>query len=281
MYIKYLKVAARWLLYALGAVIALLILGLSILYLTSTARNDRDWTVDQAVLPYAEFNGDLVTIHNIRNFTYRSTTDYTPAYYDKTFKISGLTSVDFIVEPLRPKYVAHTFVSFGFTDGSYVAVSAEIRKEKGESFSPLKGLLDRYELMYVIADERDVIRLRALHRKDEVNLYPVNVSKEHAQQLFVSMLTRANTLAEKPEFYNTLTNTCTTNIVDHINEIAPGTLPWDLRIVLPRDSDIYAYELGLIDTTEPLETLRANSKINDLVKQYENDPEFSQKIRGN
>ena len=49
--------------------------------------NHRDWAVDQAILPYAEIHGPLVTIHNIRNFRYTSTSQYTPAYYDKTFDV--------------------------------------------------------------------------------------------------------------------------------------------------------------------------------------------------
>lgn len=248
-------------------------------HITTTPSNDRRWTQDQAVLPYAEFNGAEVTIRNIRNFIYASTTAYTPQYYDKTFNLDELESVDFIVEPLKPIAVAHTFVSFGFKDGNHIAVSVEIRKEVGESFSPLRGLFNQFELMYVIADERDVLQLRALHRKDPLYLYPTKISQEKARTLLLSMLTRANTLHETPEFYNTITSTCTTNIVDHINELEKGLVPWDLRVIFPLRSDAYAYELGLIDTSLPFEDLQQRQLINEYVETYADDPNFSQKIR--
>lgn len=252
---------------------------LLITYAASTPRNDRDWTLDQMILPSVDFEGDQITIHNIRNFTYTGETTYESGYYDRTYNLNELVSVDFIVEPLAPIAIAHTFVSFGFSNGEYVALSVEIRKEKGESFSPLKGLFDQFELMYVIADERDVIKLRALHRKDTLYLYPVVVSKEKAKELFLNMLTRANTLRENPEFYNTLTSTCTTNIVDHINAISPNRVPWNLSLIFPKDSDMYAYDLGLIDTSIPFFELRGQSEINQYIEEYANHPDFSQKIR--
>lgn len=253
---------------------------LSVTYLVSTPKNDRNWTLDQAVLPSAEFDGDTVTIRNIRNFSYTSTSTYTPNYYDKTFNLNELETVDFIVEPLKPVAVAHTLLSFGFTNGDYVAISVEIRKEKGEVYSPLRGLLDRFELMYVIADERDVLTLRAIHRKDELLLYPVRVSQEKARELFVSMLNRANTLREHPEFYNTLSSTCTTNIVDHVNEIAEEkVIPWDLRLIFPRSSDEYAYELGLLDTSLPFPELRKRQRVDRIIAEHESSPDFSNVIR--
>ncbi len=249
------------------------------IYVLSSPRNDRDWTEDQTILPEVSFNENIVTINNIRNFLYTSETEYTPQYYSKTFNLDDLETVDFIVEPLASIAVAHTFVSFGFKDGNYISISVEIRKERGEEFSPLKGLLDQFELMYVIADERDVIRLRALHRKDQLFLYPINISKEKARELFVHMTARAQTLTQHPEFYNTLTSTCTTNIRDHVNAITDATLPWDMRVLFPLNSDEYAYELGLINTTLPLKEIRNFYEINSLVEVYADDPAFSERIR--
>ncbi len=262
-------------------VAGLLLIGsfLLLVYAFSTPKNDRDWTMDQTILPYAEFDGDMVTIRNIRNFSYTSVTEYIPNYYDKTFNLNELVSVDFIVEPLKPVAIAHTFMSFGFENGDHIALSVEIRKEKGEAFSPLRGLLDQFELMYVIADERDVMQLRALHRHDKLLLYPAIVTKEKMRELFVSMLMRANKLADEPEFYNTLTSTCTTNIVDHINAITERKVPWDFRVLFPLDSDEYAYELGLIDTSIPFTELRKKQEINEYVEKFANAPDFSIKIR--
>lgn len=241
--------------------------------------NDRDWTTDQAVLPTAEIDGDRVTIRSIRNFAYRTTTDYTPAYYDKTFDLSKLESVWFMVEPFSGYGLAHTLLSFGFEGGDFVAISVEIRKEKGESFSPWKGLWRNFELMYVIADERDVIKLRSNYRNDRVYLYPMKTTSERKRKLFLEMLGRANKLAAQPEFYNTLTNTCTTNIVRHVNSIKSGRVPFNIAILFPEYSDRFAYDLGLIDTKLPWEAVRAHFTINDKASAYADDPRFSVRIR--
>lgn len=242
---------------------------------------DRDWTPDQAVLARAEISGNTVSITNIRNINYRTTSDYDVRYYDKTFDLDKLESVWYMVEPFsgHGAGAAHTLLSFGFEGGDYVAISVEIRKEKGESFSPVKGILRQYELVYVIADERDVIKLRSNYRKDDVFLYPVITSKERMQKLFVSMLLRAGKLATEPEFYNTLTSTCTTNLVAHVNEMVPGRIPFSYKVLMPAYSDELAREIGLIDNTLSIEELRAKYKINDRALQYAYDPLFSQRIR--
>jgi len=242
--------------------------------------HNRNWTLDQAVLPEAEIDGNLVHIKNIRNFTYRSTSDYTPGYYDKTFDLTKLERVYYIVEPFSDfKGAAHTFVSFEFEGPEFVAVSTEIRKEQGESFSALKGLFKRYELMYVIADERDAVKLRSNYRKDDVFIYPIKTTKERMQTMFLSLMERTNGLKEKPEFYNTLTNTCTTNIVSHVNTVVPGRVPFDPRILFPGYSDEFAYELGLFDTDLSFEEARQKFRINELAEEYADSPDFSQKIR--
>lgn len=249
------------------------------LHLFIQPSNDRNWAKDQMVLPYAEFDGTEVTVRNIRNFTYASTTEYTPAYYDKTFDLDELETVDYIVEPFGGIGAAHTFLSFGFRDGSYLAISIEIRKQIGETFSPLKGFLRQYELMYVIADERDAVKLRSNYRKDDVYLYPVEATHEHVRTLFVDMLNRANTLTQKPEFYNTLTNNCTTNIADHINDISPSRISWDYRLLFPENSDRLAQELGLIAQHTSIEEARMQHRINEKAEKYADDPEFSKRIR--
>lgn len=259
------------------AVIAIIFI---IFFYSQQPSNNRDWTQDQKILPYAEFlKDDKILVRNIRNFEYRSTSDYTPNYYNKTFDLNKLTSVDYLVEPFGSIGAAHTFISFGFKGTDFVSISVEIRKEKEEEFSPIKGVLKQYELMYVIADEKDVVALRTNHRKDPVYLYPIKTTQEKMQILFLNMLKRANKLKETPEFYNTLTNTCTTNIANHVNEITPNKIPWDIRLLLPENSDELAYEIGLIDNSLTLEQSRKKYLINDRAKLYANDPNFSIKIR--
>lgn len=266
--------------YFLGFVLVLILAYLALMVMVRPSL-DRDWTPDQAVLARAEISGTTVRITNIRNIDYRTTKDYDVRYYDKEFDLNKLETVWYMVEPFsgHGAGAAHTLVSFGFADGEYVAISVEIRKEKGESFSPIKGLLRQYELVYVIANERDVIKLRSNYRKDEVFLYPVNTSKENMQKLFLSMLERANKLATEPEFYNTLTSTCTTNLVSHVNEIVPGRIPFSLKVLMPAYSDELAREIGLIDNTLSIEELRAKYKINDKAPLYADDLLFSKRIR--
>jgi hypothetical protein len=243
---------------------------------------NRDWSPDETVLAHADISGNTVEISNIRDIEYRTTSDYDVYYYDKSFDLDKIQSVWYVVEPFsgHGAGAAHTFVSFGFEGGDYVAISVEIRKEKGESFSPVKGIMRQYELVYVVADERDLIKLRTNFRMDDVFLYPVNTTKENMQKLFVSMLTRANKLATEPEFYNTLTNTCTTNLVKHVNEIVPGRIPFSYKVLMPAYSDELAREIGLINNALSIEDLREKYRINYKALIYADDPQFSQRIRG-
>lgn len=250
-----------------------------IFFFSRTPSNNRDWAVDQSILPYAVFNDNTVDIFNIRNFTYQSDTSYEPGYYDHTYNLDELQSVDYIVEPFGNPGAAHTMLSFGFKNGDYLSISVEIRKEKGESFSPFKGIIRDYEIMYVIADEKDAVKLRSNYRKDKVYVYPVETTPEKMRELFVDMLNRANGLVDTPEFYNTLTNTCTTNIAKHINNISENRVPRDLRLLLPENSDALAYELGLIDNSIPLEELREKHLINDRAMEHADSPNFSEMIR--
>lgn len=240
----------------------------------------RDWNEDQKVLQTVEVKDNFITVKNVRNFTYRSTSDYTPGYYDKTYDLNKLKKVYFIVEPFSG-YVgaAHTFLSFEFEDNVFVSISVEIRKEKGESFSAVKGLLRQYELTYVIADEKDVVKLRSNYRKDQVYVYPVKADLEKSKTLFLSMIQRADKLAKDPEFYNTLTNTCTTNIASHVNDITSNRVPFNLAILFPANSDHLAYDLGLIDTDLSFDEARKKFLINEKAEKYADDENFSVKIR--
>ena len=242
---------------------------------------NRNWTANQKVLAEAFIDGDKVNIKNIRNIKYRTKSDYDVAYYDKTFDLNKLESVWFMVEPFSGHGfgAAHTLVSFGFEGGDYVSISVEIRKEEGESFSVQKGLLRQFELVYVIADEKDVIKLRSNYRKDKVFMYPVLTEKENMRKLFVSMLNRNNKLAKEPEFYNTLTSTCTTNIVSHVNEISKGRIPLSYKVLMPAYSDEFAQKIGLIEQNIPIDKLREKYLINEKAEKYADDENWPKRIR--
>lgn len=243
--------------------------------------NDRDWIPEHKVLAYAEFHGDQVTIHNVRNaefFTYR---DCIVKHYDKTYDLSKIQSVDFVVIPFSEiKAVAHTLLSFGFEGGEHVGISVEVRLENGEGYDPALGAFGQFELIYVIADERDLIPVRVEHRDVDVYVYRSTAPPEMARKLLVDMLQRANQLHEHPEFYDTLGNNCTTNIVRHINAIAPGKVPYDYRVLFPGYADKLAYDLGLIDNRLPFAEVKRRARVNEAVLKYKNHPQFSAKIRG-
>lgn len=241
---------------------------------------NRDWTSDQKVLPDISFNDNVVTIKNVRNISYRSTGDYELSFYNKTINLDDIKSAWYLVEPFGRFGAAHTLASFGLEDGSYIAVSAEIRKEAGEKFSPLKGILRNYELVYVIADEADVIKLRTNYRKDEVRLYPIKADKEKIQSVFIDMLKRARKLAEKPEFYNTITNNCTTNLVHHVRKFSDKRIPWyDLRYLMPEHSDEIAYNAGILDTDLSINDARQHFSITEKAQLCSEKENFSACIR--
>jgi len=244
--------------------------------------NERVWAVDQQRLPLAEFgkDGNSVTVRNIRNCSYITGDTFVIDYYDDTFPLDDVRSVDYFVVPFTAMpSLAHTMISFGMADGRYLGVSVEVRKEAGETYSPLRGIMRQYEIMYVVADERDMIQLRTHARGDQVYLYRTKATPEIAQKMFVEVMRRANKLAEEPEFYDTLVNNCTTNIADHVNELAPGRVPYDYRLMLPGLSDRLLYDVGLIDTSAPFEDVKRRSNITAKARQFDRHPEFSRLIR--
>jgi hypothetical protein len=243
--------------------------------------NDRDWIDEQKVLAYADIGEDQVRVHHVRNaqfFTYR---DCIVDYYDKTYDLSKISTVDFVVIPFADnRAIAHTLLSFGFEGGEHVGVSVEVRLEKGESYSTAAGLLGQFELMYVVADEHDLLPVRPEFRHVDVLLYRTTATPAQARALFLDVMKRVNQLHDQPEFYDTLRNNCTTNIVRHINTLAPGKIKYDYRVLLPGYADELAYELGLIDNSLPFAEVRRRARISDLILQYKDDPRFSERIRG-
>jgi hypothetical protein len=242
--------------------------------------NHRRWEPYLAVLPTAELHGQHLTVRNIRHCKYLSENDYIVRYYDKTFDLDRLESVDFLVVPFKgAPSLAHTMLSFGFGGTDYLAVSVEARMEEGQSYSPIKGLMRQYELMYVVADERDVIPLRTKHRDVDVYLYPTRATPQQSRILLLDIMARVNKLAVEPEFYDTFTNNCTTNIVYHINRLAPGKIGPGVSVLLPGLSDRLAYDLGLLDTTDSFEQTKKRALVNRRANRYLAAEDFSQRIR--
>lgn len=242
--------------------------------------NYRDWAPDLATMPYAELDGNRVTVHNVRNCTYLTENEYVVNHYTKSFDLDELQSVDFIVVPFEGlPMLAHTMLSFGLKDGGHLAVSVEIRRERNEEYRTLNGLLNQYEIMYVFGDERDLIKLRTEYRKSDVYLYHATATAEQVRKLFVDVAQRANKLAKEPEYYNTLTNNCTTNIAQHINRLAPNTVPYGPGVLLPGYSDRLAYDLGLIEKHGTFEETRRRAYLNGQTALHRDDSDFSAQIR--
>lgn len=243
--------------------------------------NERDWQADVAVLPYATIDGDVVTVRNIRNFAYRSETDYTPAYYDKTYDLRKLEGVDLVAAYWMGPAIAHTFVSFAFSDGEHLAISIETRKEKGEAYSTIKGFFRQYELFYVVADERDVIRLRTNYRRDppeDVYVYPVKAPIENGRRVFMEYMRQLNALKAQPDFYNTLINNCTTDIWYNaqVNAERPK-FSW--KILASGYVPEYLYESGQLDTGVPFAELQRRAHVNGRAQAADTAPDFSRRIR--
>jgi hypothetical protein len=270
----------RWRVRALGLFLAA-VLVFAVAWSRIDPSNDRPWRAEEAVLSYADIEGDRITVHNIRNFQYRTETDFTPAYYDKTFDLSRLDSVDLVSVYWMGPDIAHIFLSFGFAGEDYLAISIEARKEQGEGYSTSEGFFRHYELFYVVADERDVIGVRAIHRKDppeEVYLYRLVGPVENARRLFLDYLREINSLRERPEFYNTLTTNCTTNIWHHTH-VNAGRPPFSWKILVSGHVPEYLYETGRLDKSPPFEELRERGHINARAREAGSSPDFSQRIR--
>jgi hypothetical protein len=249
-------------------------------WLSIPASNDRLWQPDVAVLPSADVRGDLVVVHNIRNLAYRTETDFDARYYDKTFDLRQLDSVDLIAVYWMGDAIAHVMISFGFQEKDFLAFSIEIRKEQGEAYSTLKGIFKQYELTYIVGDERDLIRVRTDFRSppEDVYLFRTRMPPETARMLFLEYIRQINSMKEKPEWYNTLTTNCTTNVVGHVRAFG-GRAKYNWKVLLSGYAPQYAYELGTLDTSLPFEELRKRSYINPKALTVGNDPEFSRKIR--
>ena len=242
--------------------------------------NERDWQSDVAVLPYADLDRDLVTLHNVRNFDYRtSDQDFVPRYDERTFDLRKLDAVDLIAVYWAGDAIAHIIVSFGFA-GDHIAFSIETRKEKSEPYSSIAGFFKRYELIYVVGDERDLIRVRTNYRQPEeqVYLYRTRARPEAARSLFLEYVDKINQLKERPEFYNTLTTNCTTDVWSLVRALS-NRFPLDWRVLLSGYFPAYAYDLGSLDTRLPFPELKARSLINNKAHAADQDPEFSSLIR--
>ena len=249
-------------------------------FLVLQPTNDAHWQPEYAILPTATIDGDTVRVTGIRNFSWRSETEATQAYYDASYDLGTLASIDVVVSHWSSDAIAHVFVSFGFQDGRHLAFSAETRRRIGQDYSVLGGFFRNYTLFYVVADERDVIGLRTDLRHESVYLYPVLINPERRRLLLLSYLHEVQALAQHPAFYNTLTDNCTTNIVSRAADTAPGAAParFNWKLLASGYADSYAYDLGLLNQSQPFDELKRRSLIHRS-QGAPIGPNFSSEIR--
>ena len=247
--------------------------------------NDRHWLPSVAKLPYAVSKSNTIDIHNIRNFDYQTEYDFNEEYYDKTYNLDELESMDFLLSYWGGgTKVAHTILSFGFKNGDYLAVSAETRVEEGEPQELIQGFFNQYEMIYILADERDIIRLRTNFRKqepEEVFLYPTTLDKKKIRQIFEVIIARVNKLYQQPEFYNTLTQNCYTTLRADVGTIAPSKNRFDWRILANGYADQMLYENGNMDTNLSFPEAKKYFHINQYVSGDNSPDDFSKRIRPN
>jgi hypothetical protein len=240
--------------------------------------NNRVWADDVSRTLSGRVDGNIVTLNAVRNFEWHSDTDYIQHWETRTYDLSRLESVDLVCSYWSMRAIAHILVSFGFNDGSHVAFSVEIRREKQETFSEVGGFFKEFELSVIAADERDVIRVRTNVRGEDDYLYHIRMPVEHMRSLFLAYVNEANTLVNTPRFYNTITVNCTTLVYHMMNRIVGG-LPLDYRLLFSGYLPEYVYKVGGLDSRYALTQLRAFGRITDRAKAADGRPDFSQAIR--
>ena len=261
--------------------IALAVFGLVLLgWSCRTPSNDRPWHPNVSQLASATIEGNVVTVHNVRNCDYRSETDYDVRYETRTYRLDGLRTVDLVMVNWGLKHIAHMMMSFGFEDGRYLCFSLETRMEAGEEYSALRGFFRNYELICIAGDERDLIRLRTNYREGEtVSIYRFKLRDPNIlRETFLAYLDRLNELHDKPEWYNALTENCMTGAYKIIRRNA-ATAHWDWRVILNEHAIELSYEHGSVDTSLPIDEFRARSIINARATQAGDSPDFSRLIR--
>ncbi len=271
--------AARWIGAGLLAGVATVV---GIL-LARAPSNDRDWAVDHARLAAITMVGDSVRIEDFRDFRHRADRTFETGYRTETFDLGRVERVWFALAPFANRYrgLAHSFVTFEFADDRFLGISIEARREAEESYSLLGGLLQAFEITYVIGSEEDLLGQRAV-RGDTLFLYPSVATPDQSRALLRDMLDRASRTGEHPEFYNTLFNNCNTGLRDHVNRSTGANLPWGWGILLPGFSDGLALDEGLLDTDLNLEQARERYRVDERVRRAldEGGPGFGRRIRG-
>ena len=267
----------------ISILVVLVLIWAFVRHLSLRPSNDRSWVNDNERLTTAEFDDDEVTIRNVRDFEWRSNRDFDKRWLDMKINLNDVSKIWFVLEYFDPsrRQMAHTIMSFEMSDGTRLACSIEVRRERGERYHPVKGLFRQYELIYVWATERDVIGVRTRCRKRSVThlFEAVVLGPGNERRMLESYLKRTNKLSQSPEWYNTITNTCTTNIVRHVNEVYPGRVPRAVAVLLPGLSPKLLQRNNLVKIKGTIEETLRDSIIDERAKSWDGLTDFGDWIR--
>ena len=269
-------IKGRW--RALGAVAAGFVVVLA-WWFTIKPSNERNWQPNVAQLAWAEINRDEVTLHNVRNCDYRTETDYTARWETRTVRLSQIMGIDLAINYWGSPWMAHPIVSFQFVDAPPICFSIETRKQLGQTYSAIGGLYRQFELIYIVADERDVIRVRTNYRPGEdVYLYRTTMTPSQARERFHEYVRSINEIRDHPRWYNAITTNCTTSIRDQ--HPTAERMPWDWRLLLNGKGDELMFERHTIVTAGlPFPELKARSLVNARAQASDASADFSELIR--
>jgi hypothetical protein len=259
-------------------IFGVLFAGVLIWWLTLKPSNNGNWQPDVARLAWADINGDEFTFHNVRNCDYRTAIDYTPHWETRTVRLSQITGIDLAIDYWGSPWIAHPIVSFQFADAAPLCFSIETRKTAGQTYSTIGGLYRQYALIYLVSDERDVIRLRTNYRNEDIYLYHTTVPQNRASERFLEYVRSLNALRAQPRWYNAITTNCTTSI--RSQHPSKERIPWDWRILLNGKGDELLYrDGGLVTGGLPFAELKARSLIDTRARAANDSPDFSKMIR--
>jgi hypothetical protein len=266
----------RWV--SLGICFALFV-GVALWWWLIQPTNNRDWQPEVAETAWAEIDGDEITIHNLRNFDYEPGLPAKPRWESKSVYLSQLRGVDLFINFWGSTLICHPIVSFQFGSSDHVAISVETRMAKGQTYSTVRGFFKQFELAYIVADERDVIRVRTNYRHEQLYLYRTSVKPDRARRLFIDYLKTVDALHTRPQFYSALTSNCTTNVRMHTAATTTKPAPWDWRMLLNGTVDQLVYENGGFASHLPFAELKQMSLIDAKAQAADQAPDFSERIR--
>jgi hypothetical protein len=266
-----------WLLAAGGITLA----GMFVWLFSLAPRNDRAWRPEMERLPEITVAGDTMTIRDLRHFRWKSPVQAEAIWGNRVLDLRQLQELELFIVPFKeaPQYLGHIMLGFGFADGNRIIVSVEARREIGEVYAPLPGILRQFELIYLFCDEEDPLTVRAIHQQSTIYRHPIKATPEFIRSLLLELANTANGLRDQPQFYDSRINNCTTTLFEHVNRTLPQPIPWSSEILFSVQTGRLLHRLGYLKTSLPYPEAQAAARCDPLIRQQAGKPGFSAAIR--